>query len=442
MTHPPWEAEQFRRDGYATVDWIADYLGRVGDLPVVSSVAPGEIRGRLPASPPDAPEAFAEVLRDLDEVLLPGITHWNHPRFFAYFAISGSEPGILAELLIAALNVNAALWRMSPSATELEELATSWLAQLLGLGPGWHGHIEDTASVGAIVALATARELAPDRPFVVCSEHAHSSIDRACRLLGLQPRKVPSDSTYRLDPEQLDLSGACAAVATLGTTSTGAVDPLREIGERCRDAGVWLHVDGAYGGSAMICPELRHHIAGIELVDSMVVNPHKWLFVPLDCSAFFTRRPEAVRAAFSLIPEYLRTDDEDVLDLHDYGPALGRRFRALKLWTVMRCFGRAGLEARIREHMGFARLFAERVEADDSFELAAPVGFSLVCFRFRGSDDANEEIMRRVNASGEAYLSHTKLENRLVLRLAVGNLRTTAEDIERTWACVKRAVLG
>jgi aromatic-L-amino-acid/L-tryptophan decarboxylase len=431
---------EFRRDAAAALDWVARYLEEGKDFPVLAQVEPGQVRASLPASPPDGPEPFQAVLDDLDRVLLPGITHWNHPRFFAYFAISGSEPGILAELLAAALNVNAMLWRTSPAATELEEHALDWLRQLLGLPGGLHGHIEDTASISTLAALAAARHLRPDSA-VVCSEHAHSSVDKAARLLGLPLRKVAVDAEYRMRPDAVAavLDGAAAAVATVGTTSTTSVDPVPEIADLCESAGVWLHVDAAYAGSAAVCPEHRWALSGCERADSLVVNPHKWLFTPVDCSCLFTRRPDALRAAFSLVPEYLRTSEEEVTNLMDYGPALGRRFRALKLWAVLRCYGREGLQALIREHVRLARRFASWVEADPGWELCAPYPFSVVCFRRIGADEENEAILKRVNGTGEAYLSHTRLDGRYVLRLAVGNMRTTEADVRRAWELLQPA---
>ncbi len=427
----------FREDGYAAIDWVARYLEDVRELPVLAQVEPGEIRSRLPRSPPERPEPFSAVLRDLDEVLLPGITHWNHPRFFAYFAITGSEPGILAELLSAALNVNAMLWRASPAATELEEVALDWLAQLLGLPREWHGHIEDTASISTLAALAAARE-ATGGNVVVCSEQAHSSVDRAARLLGLGLRKTPVDEAFRLRPDALDLDGAVAVVATVGTTSTTSVDPVAAIGERCAEAGVWLHVDAAYGGSAAVCPELRFALEGCERADSFVVNPHKWLFTPIDCSCLYTSRPEDLRAAFGLVPDYLRTEEE-ATNLNDYGPALGRRFRALKLWAVLRCYGRDGLRQVIREHVRLAGLFEGWVRDEPGWELAAPRPLSVVCFRHEGSDEENQRIMDAVNRGGEAFLSSTRLHDRLVLRLAIGNLRTTEDDVRAAWEALRAA---
>jgi aromatic-L-amino-acid decarboxylase len=377
------------------------------------------------------------VLRDLDEILLPGITHWQSPRFFAYFANSSAEPGILAELLAATLNSVAFIWRTSPASTELEAHTLDWVAQLLGLPSGWHGHIEDTASVSTIAALAAARE-ANGGHVVVCSEEAHSSVERAARLLGLETRKVPLDDEFRLDPSAVDLTDAAALVATVGTTSTTAVDPVPVLADACEAAGVWLHVDAAYAGSAWICPELRWSQAGVERADSLVVNAHKWLFTPMDCSLLWTRQPEALRGAFSLVPEYLRTSDE-AENLSDYGPALGRRFRSLKLWAVVRCYGREGLQARIREAIRLAELFEGLVRAEPGWEVCAPRAFSVVCFRRSGSDDENEELLARVNETGELFISHTKLDGRYVLRLAIGNERTTEADVRRAWDVLQRA---
>jgi aromatic-L-amino-acid/L-tryptophan decarboxylase len=425
----------FRQDGRAALDWAARYLDGVGDYPVLAQVAPGEIRLRLPQEPPERPEPFADVLRDLDEILLAGVTHWQSPRFFAYFAVSGSEPGILAELLAATLNNVGILWRTSPASAELEALTLDWTAKLLGLPLGWHGHIEDTASVSTIAALAAARE-ANGGQVVVCSEEAHSSVERAARVLGLSTRKTPTDDEFRLRPDALDLTDAAAVVATVGTTSTTSVDPVSAIADACADAGVWLHVDAAYAGAAWVCPEQRWSQAGVDRADSLVVNAHKWLFTPMDCSLLWTGRPEALRAAFSLVPEYLRTRDE-VENISDYGPALGRRFRSLKLWAVLRCYGREGLQVRIREAIRLAELFEGWIRGEPGWELCAPRPFSVVCFRREGSDEENEAILERVNASGEAFISHTRLGGRYVLRLAVGNERTTEQDVARAWHAIK-----
>jgi aromatic-L-amino-acid decarboxylase len=430
----------FREDGAAALEWAARYLERVGELPVLAQVEPGAIRASLPASPPERPEPFADVLRDLDELLLPGITHWQHPRFFAYFANTGSEPGILAELLAATLNSVAIVWRAAPASTELELLTLDWLAQLLGLPEGWHGHIEDTASTSTLAALAAARH-ATGRSVVVCSEHAHSSVDKAVRLLGLELRRAPTDGEYRLRPETLELDDAAAVVATVGTTSSASVDPVPELAERCEAAGAWLHVDAAYAGSGWVCPELRWSQAGVDRADSLVVNAHKWLLTPMDCSCLWTRRPDAFRAAFSLVPEYLRSSD-DAENLSEYGPALGRRFRSLKLWAVLRCYGREGLQATIRNGVRLAELFEGWVRAEPGWEVVAPRHFSLVCFRREGSDAENQALLERANASGEIFITHTRLDDRYVLRLAVGNARTTEEDVRQAWDVLRREAGG
>ena len=428
----------FRDDGQAALEWAASYLERVRELPVLAQVAPGEIRAALPESPPERGEPFAAVLRDLDEVLLPGITHWQHPGFFAYFATTGSEPGILAELLAATLNVTQILWRASPAATELELVVMDWLAQLLGLPREWHGHIEDTASTSTLAALAAARHAHHGR-VVLCSEHAHSSVEKAARLLDLAVQKVPADARHRMRTDGLvDLEGACAVVATVGTTSSTAVDPVAELAEICEREHVWLHVDAAYAGSAMVCPEFRWAWEGIERADSVVVNPHKWLFTPVDCSALWTRRPEDLHAAMTLVPEYLRSGDEDALNLSEYGPALGRRFRALKLWAVLRCYGREGLQERIREAVRLAELFESWVAAEDGWEVVTPREFSVVCFRRDASDEENAALLERLNASGEAFISHTVLDDRYVLRLAVGNARTAEDDVRRAWDVLRK----
>ena len=422
----------FREDGYRAVDWAADYLERMGELPVLAQVEPGEIRARLPQSPPEQPESFAAVLRDLDEILLPGVTHWQHPRFFAYFAVSSAEPGILAELLAATLNSVAILWRTAPASTELEVTVLDWVAQLIGIPSGWHGHIEDTASTSTLAALIAARH-ATGRNVVVCSEHAHSSVEKDARMLGMEVRKVPADGAFRMRPDALELDDAAVVVATVGTTSSTSVDPVAAIADCCAAADTWLHVDAAYAGSAMVCPELRWAFEGVDRADSLVVNAHKWMFTPMDCSLIWTSRPAEFRDAFSLVPEYLRTTDEAAFNISEYGPALGRRFRSLKLWAVLRCYGAEGLRSRIREAIRLAALFEGWVREEPGWELCAPRPFSVVCFRTEGSDEENEAILERVNASGEIFISHTKLNGRYVLRLAVGNERTTEEDIRRAW---------
>ena len=430
-------SDSFREDGALTLDWVASYLERVREFPVLSQVEPGALRAALPAAPPDEPESFSNVVSDLDSIILPGITHWQSPRFFAYFATTGSEPGVLAELLIAGLNQVGILWRTSPALQELEEVTVDWLRQLVGLPDEFRGHIEDTASTGVLAATIVARARQPDRRVLVCSEHAHSVADKAARLLDLELRKVPTDEEFRLRPDLLDADDACAVIATVGTTGMTAVDPVPEVAERCAAAGTWLHVDAAYAGAAAVCPELRHHFAGWELADSVGMNPHKWLGVPMDCSVLWTRRQDEFRSAFSLVPEFLRSPD-DAVNLSEVSIPLGRRFRALKLWAVLRCYGRSGLQGRIREHLRLAGLFEGWVRDEAGWEVTAPRHFSLVCFRRDGSDEDNERLLERVNDSGEVFLSHARFDDRYMLRLAVGNFRTTEDDVRLAWDVLRR----
>jgi aromatic-L-amino-acid decarboxylase len=428
-----------RRDGQAALEWAASYLERVGDLPVLAQVKPGQIRDRLPREAPDQPEPFSAVLSDLDEILLPGVTHWQHPRFFAYFATSASAPGILAELLAATLNSVSFLWRTAPAATELEGVVLDWTAKLLGLPDGWHGHIEDTASTGTMAAMIAARE-ATGRNVVVCSEHTHSAVAKGARMLGMDLREVPTDSEFRLRVDALgDLSDAALVVATVGTTASASVDPVPAIADACEAAGSWLHVDAAYAGTAMVCPEFRWAFDGVERADSLVVNPHKWMLTPMDCSLLWTSRPADLRAAFSLVPEFLRTPDaEDALSLSEYGPALGRRFRALKLWAVLRCFGRTGLQAHIRSGVALAEQFERWVGDEPGWELCAPRHFSLVCFRLEGDDERSRTLLARVNAGGEIFISHAALDGRYVLRLAIGGQHTGEADVRQAWDVLRR----
>lgn len=458
--------EEFRRHAYRLVDWIADYLHDSERYPVLARVSPGEIAGHLPAAPPDGGEPFDSIFDDFERTIVPGLTHWNHPGFFAYFAISGSAPGVLGEFLSAALNVQAMLWRTSPAATELEEVVLGWLRQLIGLPDGFEGVIYDTASIASMHALAAAREAGvPDvraaglagrdlpRFRVYCSEHAHSSIDKAVMALGLGHealRKIPADEEFRMRADRLQEAidddrrrgiQPLAAVATVGTTSTTSVDPVPAIAAICEREQIWLHVDAAYAGVAAMVPGYEHILHGAERADSLVVNPHKWLFTPFDLSAFYCRRMDVLRRAFSLTPEYLRTSDAaGVRNLMDTGVQLGRRFRALKLWMVLRHFGAAGLRERLGEHMRLARVFAEWVRDDPDFELLAPVPFSVVCFRARPAhlpadqiDRLNERLLERLNQTGEVFLSHTKLNGVFTLRLAIGHIRTEERHVRRAW---------
>jgi aromatic-L-amino-acid decarboxylase len=422
----------FRDDLELAADWVDDYLRRVGELPVAAQITPGKVRARLPESAPEQGESFEAMLRDLDEVILPGLTHWNHPRFFAWFANTGSEPGILAELLIASLNVNNMTWLASPAATELEVTVMDWLAQLFGLPRGWHGHIEDTASTATVAALAAARTLKPGG-VVYASEQANFSVEKAARLVGLDFRKVEVDGAFRMRSD-FPLDDATAVVATVGTTATTSVDPVAELARRCNEADVWLHVDAAYAGSAWVCDELRWSLDGVDRADSVVVNPHKWLFTQMDCSTFWTRRPEVLHEAFALVPDYLAAT-HDAVDLKDFGPALGRRFRALKLWFVLRWYGAEGLRALIREHVRLAQLFASLVEAEPGWEVVAPHPFSTVCFRHTEAD--NDAIARAATATGELFVASSMLRGQTMIRLAIGNAGTTEADIRRSWEVLR-----
>jgi len=466
--------EEVRAALHRAADRIADYLGTVERYPVVPPVVPGDIGKALPAAPPVDPEPLDRVLDDYERLIEPNVTHWNHPGFLAYFGITGSGPGIVAETLAAALNVNAMLWRTGPAPTELEERVCDWLRQMMDLPADFRGHINDTASTSSLVALAAARHSLPldirvrglagrpDMPplVVYASDQAHSSIDKAAIVLGIgqeNVRRVASDADFRLSVPALIEAIAkdraagrlpMAVVATVGTTSTTSIDPVPEIADLCAREEIWLHVDAAYAGSAAICPELRALMPGIEHADSLVVNPHKWLFTPVDCSVLYVRDQELLRAAFSLVPEYLRTDEPGVTNLMDLGFQLGRRFRSLKLWMVIRAFGVEGLRERIREHCAIARELAARIEADPGFELAAPAPFSAVCFRALPKDlDAspeeqdrfNERLLARVNAAGPFLLSPTVLHGRLTPRVAIGNLKTSRKHIDELWRLISES---
>ena len=469
--------EELVAQGRAILDWIAEYLDHPERFPVLSHARPGEIRASLPPEPPRSAEPMADIVRDFETTIVPGITHWNHPAFFGYFATSSSVPGILAEMLIATLDVKAMLWKTSPAATELEQLVTDWLRQMLGLDEGWFGLTTDTASISSMLALAAAREAKPElairergmagrndlpRLRVYASAHAHSSIDKAALALGFGLENVvhiEADEEFRMKPDALAAAIAAdraagflplACVATVGTTSTSSIDPVPLIAEICQREGMWLHVDGAYGGMLAIVPEYRHIMAGVDEADSLVVNPHKWLFTPFDCSAFFVKRPGVLKRAFSLVPEYLVTREQDeVVNYMDYGVQLGRRFRALKLWMVIRAFGVDGLVERLREHCAMARELASSVEASEDWELLAPVPFALVCFRYapRGLGEPelnrlNEQIMHEVNAGGDAFLSHTRLGDRFTLRVSIGNIRTGAQHVRVLWDRLREAAAG
>ena len=458
------KSDEFKQWGYRFVDWVADYLDQPQKYPVLSQAKPGSIRAKLPAEPPKVGESLDLVLRDLDEFIVPGLTHWNNPSFFAYFPNSGSEPGILGEMLTAAFNVNGMLWKTAPAASELEEQVLDWLRQMLGLPGSFKGIVYDTASVSTFHALVAARQLVkginvrddgisgPDAPRlrIYASEQAHSSVEKDAIAIGIGRRglvKIGVDEKFEMNVAALENAidrdlregfRPFCVVATVGTTSTTSVDPVPRIAEVCRKHGLWLHVDAAYAGAAAILPEMRHILDGVDQADSFIVNPHKWLLTPMDFSAFFCRRPEVLKEALSIVPDYLKTPEgETVTNYMDYGIQLGRRFRALKFWMVVRYYGVEGLQAVVREHIRLGRLFASFVESDPQFEVVAPAPFSTVCFRLKGTDQANQELLERVNASGKIYLSHTVLHDRFVIRFSIGNVRSNEDHVRAAWEVIK-----
>ncbi|MGP1674694.1 MAG: pyridoxal phosphate-dependent decarboxylase family protein [Candidatus Limnocylindrales bacterium] len=465
----------FRAAAHAVVDLMADYLETVEDRAVFPAIEPGTLRPLFPATPPEEPEPLEAILADYRRLIEPNATHWQHPGFLAYFATTASGPGILGEMLTATLGQNPMLWRTSPIGTELEEVVVDWLRQALGLPAEFDGLLTDTASTSSLIALAAARQAAgieaaaeglagrPDVPAlrVYASTEAHSSIEKACMTLGLGRSslvRVEVDERYQMRPDALEAAVAAdraagrrpiAIVATLGTTSSTSVDPVAAIADIAAREGLWLHVDSAYAGVVAMLPERRAPFDGWERADSIVVNPHKWLFTPLDASLLLTRRMPDLRAAFSLVPEYLRTLDREapVRDYNEYTPQLGRRFRALKLWIQLRWFGLEGLRRRIQRHLDLATEFAAWIEADPDWELLAPVPFSTICFRWNPASGASEEdldacnaaIMDAVNRSGEVFLSHTRLAGRFTIRVAIGNLRTESRHVIRAWALLREA---
>jgi aromatic-L-amino-acid decarboxylase len=455
-------SEEFRRHGYQAIDWIAGFLDHADRYPVVPRVQPGELTDALPSTGPERGESMDAIVADFERLIVPAMTQWNHPGFMAYFANSAPPEGILGELLTAALNGNGMLWKTAPAVTELEQVTLRWLRQWSGLPDDWFGLIYDTASTSSMHAIAAAREAAdPDSRtrgaapglVVYTSEQSHSSIEKGAIAVGIgqnHVRKVPVDREFRMRPDALrelierDLAAGlrpCCVTATVGTTSTTSIDPVPAIAEICERHKLWLHVDAAYAGSAALVPELRPAFNGCERADSFVTNPHKWLMTPMDCSVFYTSRPEVLRRAFSLIPEYLQSaDNPRAVNLMEYGIPLGRRFRALKLWFVLRSFGREGLADSIREHVRLAQEFACKVDAHPRFERVAPVPFSVVCFRYKGADDQNRAILERVNATGEVFISGTVLNGRFTLHLAVGNRATTAAHVGRAWELIVGAV--
>lgn len=468
-------SEEFREFGREAIGWLADYQENIDEYPVLPQIQPGEIASQIPDSPPLDGEDMGQILEDFRKVILPGVTHWNHPAFMSYFSITASGPGILGELLCAGLNVNAMLWKTCPSSTELEQAVMEWLRKLVGLPDDFWGISYDTASVSTMHAIAAAREMVPGldaRQKGLCgsgkklrlyiSDQTHSSVEKSAIILGIGlegVRKIPSDAEFRMDVDLLESAiredvqngwTPFCVVATVGTTSTTSIDPVDRIADICRENRLWLHVDAAYGGLGAVLPEMRWVFDGCEKADSLVTNPHKWLFTPQEFSALFCRHKEVLKQAFSLVPEYLRTEQDEVaLNYMDYGIQLGRRMRALKMWFILRYFGTRGIQARIRQSVEWAREIAGWIDSHPEFRRIAPVPFTTICFRaepeglkFSGDRDAaedefNEKLIGAVNRTGKAYLSHTRLNGRLVIRLALGNIRTERRHIEQVWAILK-----
>ncbi len=462
--------EEFRRHGHRVVDWLVDYWQRLESLPVASRVGPGEVRAGLPDEPPAHGEPFAAMMADLERVILPGLTHWQSPSFFGYFPCNGSGPAVLGELLSAGLGVQGMLWATSPACTELETHVLDWLVGMLGLPEAFRssssggGVIQDSASSAALCAVLAARELATagvanrsgcdGRLVAYASTQAHSSIEKAVGVAGLgraNLRLVDVDERFALRPEALEAAIAadrsaglvpCFACATVGTTSSNAVDPVRAVGEICHRHGLWLHCDAAMAGTAALCPEHRHLLDGLELASSFCFNPHKWMFTSFDCDCFWVRDRGALIRALTILPEYLRnqaTESGAVVDYRDWQVPLGRRFRALKLWFVIRHYGVEGLRLVVRRHVALARELASWVRDDPRFELVVEPPLNLVCFRLRAPDQANQALLDRLNASGELFLTHTRLADRLVLRLCVGQTHVERRHVERAWALIRAA---
>lgn len=462
--------EDFRRFGYEIIDWIAEYFERMETLPVLSKIEPGWLKNNLPESAPQTGEDFEDVLADVEKLILPSVTNWNHPNFHGLFSTSTSAVGIFGEMLSAAFDMKAMLWRTSPASTELEPVVLDWLRQMMNLPDTFHGVIYDTASISTLHAIAMAREKLDlkiredgmsgrdDLPLlrVYCSEQTHSSIDKAVILLGLGQKslvKIPTNERFEIDAEQLEKAISedkangflpFCVVATIGTTSTTSVDPVEDIARLCEREKLFLHVDAAYAGSAGVVPELQHFFKGVSRADSIVTNPHKWLFTPFDLSVLYVKDLDLLKQTFSLVPEYLKVT-ETVTNQMDYGIQLGRRFRSLKLWFVMRYFGQKGLIARIREHIRLANLFKTWVEESENWEILAPVHFALVCFRacpknVSDLDALNEKIMNEINSSGEVYLSHTKLDGKFTLRLSVGSIRVEERHLRKIWGLLNEKI--
>ena len=466
-------AEEFKKYGYELIDWIAEYFTTIEKYPVVPNIKTGDIKNKLPQNPPSLPESFEKIFSDVDKKIIPGVTHWNHPNFMAYFNSTSSGPGILAELLSAALNTNGMLWKTSPSTTELERVTVDWMRQMLGLPESFWGIIYDTASVSSMHAIAAAREEVNVYNFrqngltggekipklrLYTSEQGHSSIEKEAILLGIGidgVRKIPVDNEFRMIPEELSKAikedrkngwRPFCVVATVGTTSTTSIDPVEKIANVCKQEKLWLHVDAAHAGVTAMLPEMKYIFNGVERADSLVVNPHKWMFTPIDLSLFYTRKPDVLKRAFSLVPEYLKTaEDSSVENLMDYGIQLGRRFRALKLWFIIRYFGVNGIIERLREHIRLGQMFASWIDKHPDFERMAPTPFSTICFRAhptRMNDEGmiewlNEQLLQKINETGKLFISHTKLNEKFVLRVSISGLRTEERHVIDAWKLIQ-----
>ncbi|UCC92918.1 MAG: DegT/DnrJ/EryC1/StrS family aminotransferase [Thermoplasmata archaeon] len=467
------DIEEFRRRGHETVDWMADYMERVEGYPVLSQVSPGDINRQLPPSPPAEGEPYDDLMTDLDKLIMPGITHWQHPSFFAYFPANTSPPSVLAEMVVSTLAPQCMLWQTSPAATELETRVMEWLREMLGLPTEFTGVIQDTASTATLCAILSARETVTNHTInetgfvgkgiltAYCSTETHSSIEKGVKIAGLGKenlRKVPVDAQYAMDPEALEAAIEAdkaqgrlptIVVATVGTTGSTAIDPIRAIGEVCDRQGVWLHVDAAHAGTALVCPEFRWMADGVEHADSFVMNPHKWMLTTLPTSAYFVRDPEALVRTFEIMPEYLRTKAEGVVNYRDWGVPLGRRFTALKLWFVIRSYGVEGLRRMVRRHVELAHLFKADVDAAPDFETMAPSPVNLVCFRYRPPgvpeeevNALNESLLERLNATGKVFLTHTRLDGRYTLRLVVGQTLVEQRHVRAAWELIQRTARG
>lgn len=460
-------SEEFKKYGYKLIDWVADYLDNIESNPVLAQVKPGYIKSQLPREAPANHESFDEMINDLNKIIMPGVTHWNHPNFMAYFNSTSSGPGILGELLSAAINANGMVWKSNPSGTELEETVLNWFREMIGLPSNYFGIVYDTASVSTMHAIAAAREYTGldirtngmtglPNMILYCTEQTHSSIDKGALTLGIglnNIRKIPTDENYAMIPEKLEQAIhedrakgfiPFCVVATVGTTSSTAIDPVDEIADICEKEKLWLHVDSAYAGVTAMLPEMKNYFKGMERADSIVINPHKWLFVPVDFSIFYTSKPDVLKRAFSLVPEYLKTTEESVINYMDYGIQLGRRFRALKFWFVIRYFGVEGLQQRLREHLRLAKMFASWVDENPNFERLAPVYFGTICFRAKPDNKLNEDelntlnekLLNKINERGKVFLVHTKLKGKFTIRLVVSGLRMEERHIEYAWKLI------